>query len=136
MKIEGYLFAFIAVFLGTTDIIYWYYSHDPTGTTALALGTGLGALVGTYLLFTARRIEPRPEDLDDADISDGAGELGFFSPYSWAPLWCALAAATAFLGIIFGWWLFAIGAAFAVPAVGSMVFEYYSDAPSPHDAAA
>jgi len=129
MKVEGYLFAFIAVFLGGADIVYWIYSHDPTGTTALALGTGLGALVGTYLLFTASRIEPRPEDLEDADISDGAGELGFFSPYSWAPLWCALAAATTFLGIVFGWWLFFIGAAFAIPAVGSMLFEYYSDVP-------
>jgi hypothetical protein len=129
MKVEGYLFAFIAVFLLPTDIIYWHYSHDPTGTTALALGVGLGALVGTYLLVTARRIEPRPEDLEDADISDGAGELGFFSPYSWAPLWCGLAAATAFLGMVFGWWLFAIGAAFAIPAVGSMVFEYYRNVP-------
>ena len=129
MKVEGYLFAFIAVFLLPTDIVYWHYSHDPTGTTALALGVGLGALVGTYLLVTARRIEPRPEDLEDADISDGAGELGFFSPYSWAPLWCGLAAATAFLGLVFGWWLFAIGASFAIPAVGSMVFEYYRNVP-------
>jgi len=87
------------------DVIYWFTSHDPTGTTALALGACLGTLVGSYLLFTARRIEPRPEDLDDADISDGAGELGFFSPYSWAPLWCGLAAATCFLGLVFGWWL-------------------------------
>ena len=129
MKVEGYLFAFIAVFLLPTDIVYWHYSHDPTGTTALALGVGLGTLVGTYLLVTARRIEPRPEDLEDADISDGAGELGFFSPYSWAPLWCGLAAATAFLGLVFGWWLFAIGAAFAIPSVGSMVFEYYRNVP-------
>ena len=129
MKVEGYLFAFIAVFLLPTDIIYWHYSHDPTGTTALALGVALGALVGTYLLITARRIEPRPEDLEDADISDGAGELGFFSPYSWAPLWCGLAAATAFLGLVFGWWLFAIGFAFAIPAAGSMVFEYYRNVP-------
>ena len=129
MKVEGYLFAFIAVFLLPTDIVYWNYSHDPTGTTALALGVALGALVGIYLLITARRIEPRPEDLEDADISDGAGELGFFSPYSWAPLWCGLAAATAFLGLVFGWWLFAIGGAFAIPAVGSMVFEYYRNVP-------
>jgi hypothetical protein len=127
MKVEGYLFAFIGVFLGGSDVIYWFTSHDPTGTTALALATGLGALVGSYLLFTAHRMEPRPEDLDDADISDGAGELGFFSPYSWAPLWCGLAAATCFLGIVFGWWLFYIGAAFTIPAVGSMVFEYYAD---------
>jgi len=129
VKVEGYLFAFIAVFLLPTDIVYWHYSHDWTGTTALALAVGLGILVGTYLLITARRIEPRPEDLEDADISDGAGELGFFSPYSWAPLWCGLAAATAFLGLVFGWWLFAIGAAFAIPAVGSMVFEYYRNVP-------
>jgi len=129
MKVEGYLFAFIAVFLLPTDIIYWHYSHDWTGTTALALAVGLGILVGTYLLITARRIEPRPEDLEDADISDGAGELGFFSPYSWAPLWCGLAAATCFLGLVFGWWLFAIGFAFAIPAVGSMVFEYYRNVP-------
>jgi len=129
MKVEGYLFAFIAVFLLPTDIVYWHYSHDWTGTTALALAAGLGILVGTYLLITARRIEPRPEDLEDADISDGAGELGFFSPYSWAPLWCGLAAATAFLGLVFGWWLFAIGAAVAIPAVGSMVFEYYRNVP-------
>jgi hypothetical protein len=128
VKVEGYLFAFIAVFLLPTDIVYWHYSHDPTGTTALALGVGLGALVGTYLLVTARQMEPRPEDLEDADISDGAGELGFFSPYSWAPLWCGIAAATCFLGLVFGWWLFFMGAAFAIPAVGSMVFEYYSDA--------
>ena len=126
MKVEGYLFAFIAVFLGVSDVVYWFGSHDPTGTTALALGTGLGALIGFYLLFTARRIEPRPEDLEDADISDGAGEIGFFSPYSWAPLWCGLAAVTCILGIVFGWWLFFLGAGFAIFAVGSMVFEYYA----------
>jgi hypothetical protein len=127
MKVEGYLFAFIAVFLVGVDIVYWFTSHDPTGTTALALGAGLGTLVASYLLFTGTRMEPRPEDLDDADIADGAGELGFFSPYSWAPLWCGLAAATAFLGLVFGWWLFIIGVAFAVPAISSMLFEYYSD---------
>ena len=129
MRVEGILFASIAVFLGGTDVVYWFTSHDPTGTTALALGTGLGALVGVYLLFAAQRMDPRPEDRDDADISEGAGELGFFSPYSWAPLWCGLAAATCFLGLVFGWWLFFIGAAFAVPAIGSMLFEYYADTP-------
>lgn len=127
MKVEGYLFAFIAAFLAPVTIVYWFTSHDPTGTTALALGTSLGTLVGSYLLVTARRMEPRPEDLEDAEISDGAGEIGFFSPYSWAPLWCALSALTVFAGVVFGWWLTFLGAAFAIPAVGSMVFEYSSD---------
>ncbi len=127
MKVEGFLFAFIAVFLAGTDVVYWFLSHDPTGTTALALGALLGTLTGSYLLVSASRMDARPEDRKDAEIGDGAGEIGFFSPYSWAPLWCAGAAAVFFTGIVFGWWLCFIGAAFAVPAVGSMVFEYYSD---------
>jgi hypothetical protein len=127
MKVEGYLFAFIASFLGPITIVYWFWGHDPTGTTALALGTLLGTLVGSYLLVTARRMGPRPEDLADAEISDGSGEIGFFSPYSWAPLWCAMSAAVIFAGVVFGWWMVFLGAAFAVPAVGSMIFEYYSD---------
>src|SRR3954462_15933224 len=109
MKVDGHIFACIAVFLAVVDDIYWFTSHDPTGTTALALGAGLRALVGSCRLFAARRLEPRPEDLDDADISDGAGELGFFSPDSRAPLWSGLAAATSLLGLVFGWWLFYIG---------------------------
>jgi hypothetical protein len=130
MKVEGYLFAFIAVFLLPTDIVYWFTSHDPTGTTAMALAVGLGALTGSYLLVTARRIDARPEDDENAEIADGAGEIGFFSPYSWAPLWCAGSAAMIFSGMVFGWWLTFLGAMFAVPAVGSMIFEYYTeDAP-------
>jgi hypothetical protein len=130
VRVEGFLFLFIAVFLAATDVVYWFTSHDPAGTTALALGVGLGLLVGSYLVVTAARVGPRPEDIHDADIADGAGELGFFSPYSWAPLWCAGSAALAFLGPVFGFWLTFLGGAFAIPAVGTMVFEYYSeDAP-------
>lgn len=131
MKVEGFLFLFVGVFLGGVDVVYWYTSGDPTGTTALALGAGFGLLVSTYLFVTASRVGPRPADMDDADISDGAGEIGFFSPYSWAPLWCGASAAVVFTGIVYGWWLVFIGAAFAVPAVSSMVFEYYSDEDDP-----
>jgi hypothetical protein len=127
VKVEGYLFAFIAAFLAPVDVVYWFTSHDPTGTTAMALAVCLGTLVGSYLLVTAHRMDARPEDRQDAEMADGAGEIGSFSPYSWAPLWCAMSAATIFAGVVFGWWLTFLGAMFAVPAVGSMIFEYYSD---------
>ena len=43
-------------------------------------------------------------------IADGAGELGFFPPYSWWPLWTALALGTCVFGVAAGaWWLFIIG---------------------------
>ena len=55
-------------------------------------------------------MEPRPEDRKDAEIADGAGELGFFPPYSWWPLWCAACSALIVFGIAIGaWWLLIIG---------------------------
>lgn len=125
MKIEGYLFVFSALFFAVMDVIYWLWSHDPTGTTALALTVGLAGLVGFYLLFTGRRVDPRPEDDKQGEIADGAGELGFFSPHSWWPLFAALAAATAALGAVIGWWLLMIGMLAVILAAIGFVFEYY-----------
>src|SRR5438067_1075983 len=83
MKVEGYLFVGCAVFFAGADIVYWHYSKDPTGTTALALSVGLAFLSGFYILFTGRRLSLRPEDNPQGEIAEGTGELGFFSPHSW-----------------------------------------------------
>ena len=48
-------------------------------------------LVTFYLGFHAMRMDPRPEDRKEGEIAEGAGELGFFPPYSWWPLWAAAA---------------------------------------------
>ncbi len=125
MKFEGSLFIGCAVFFGATDIVYWYFSKDPTGTTALALSVGLAFLTGFYLLFTGRRLPPRPEDNPEGEISEGAGEIGFFSPHSWWPLYVGLAAALAAFGVAIGWWLFLIGLLFLFLTVIGFVFEYY-----------
>jgi hypothetical protein len=70
-------------------------------------------------------MEPRPEDRKEAEIAEGAGELGFFPPYSWWPLWCALALAMIVLGVVIGWWLVIIGGVFGVLALQGLIFEYY-----------
>ena len=126
MKTEGLLFVILTVFFAVVTPIYWFMSGDPTGTTALVLTFGLGFLIAFYMLFTARRLPtPRPEDRGDGEIFEMAGEYGFFSPHSWWPLACASAAAVVFLGLVFGWWLFIIGVAYATFAVLGMVYEYY-----------
>ena len=125
MRFEGSMFIGCAVFFGASDIVYWYFSKDPTGTTALALSVGLAFLTGFYLLFTGRRLPPRPEDRPDGEIAEGTGELGFYSPHSWWPLYVGLAAALAALGVAVGWWLFLIGLLFTFLTVIGFVFEYY-----------
>ena len=124
MRVEGWLFLGCGVFLAGSDIVYWYVSKDPTGTTALALSVGLALLIGFYVLFTGRRLPRRPEDDNEGEIAEGTGEIGFFSPHSWWPFWLGLSGAVAFLGIAIGWWLVLIGMVAVLFASIGFVFEY------------
>jgi hypothetical protein len=125
MRVEGWLFIGCGVFFGGSDIVYWYTSYDPTGTAALALAVGLALLIGFYLLFTGRRLPLRPEDDYDGQIAQGTGELGFFSPHSWWPMWVALGSAVFVVGFAVGWWLVLMGVVFIFLASIGFVFEYY-----------
>ena len=44
MKVEGWLFRGCGLFSGGTDVVYWYTSKDPAGTTTLALSVGVAVL--------------------------------------------------------------------------------------------
>jgi Cytochrome c oxidase subunit IV len=125
VKVEAYLFLGCAGFFGAMDLIYWNLSHDPTGTTALALSVCLAFLIGFYVMFTGRRLPPRPEDDREGEIAEGTGELGFFSPHSWWPLFVGLAAGLAVIGVAIGWWLFLLGAFAVILSMIGFVFEYY-----------
>ena len=125
MKVEGWLFLGCGFFFIGADIVYWYVSLDPTGTAALALAVGLALLTGFYLLFTGRRLPVRPEDDEEGEIAQGTGEIGFFSPHSWWPLWVGLACALTAVGAAVGWWLVLIGVLLVVMTTIGFVFEYY-----------
>lgn len=128
MKVGGWFFAGLAAFFAVVAAAYWTFAHEPAGTTALALTVGLCLLVAFYLLFTGRRLPNLPEDRPTAEIDEGAGEVGFFSPYSWWPLWLAGSLAVVFLGLVIGWWLFGIGLVLTGISVIGFVFEYYRGA--------
>jgi hypothetical protein len=126
MKAEALIFAICAVFLLLVTPAYWFISYDPTGTAALTMTFLLALLVTFYLGFHAARMDPRPEDRKDAEISDGAGELGFFPPYSWWPLWCGATLALCVFGIAMGaWFLFIIGVGVGIIALCGWIYEYY-----------
>jgi hypothetical protein len=125
MKAETWIFAITTVFFALVSPAYWFISGDHTGTSALVMSTLLVLMMSVYLGFHASKMEPRPEDRKDAEIADGAGELGFFPPYSWWPLWCASTLAVCALGVVFGWWLFIIGVGLGIIALQGWIFEYY-----------
>ncbi|BCJ74283.1 cytochrome c oxidase polypeptide 4 [Catellatospora sp. IY07-71] len=133
MKTEYRIFLGVAAFLFVMAIVYWFWSgaalsrYDWIGTTALTLSGLLCLMCGGYFWFVSRRLEPRPEDRRDAEIAEGAGEIGFFSPGSYWPFAIALAATLASLGLVFWmWWLIALGLLGAIVSASAMLFEYYT----------
>ena len=130
MKVEAWIFGACTIFFVFIAPVYWFIAGDPTGTTALVMTSLLTLLITFYLGFHARRMTQlgtlRPEDRKDAEIADGAGELGFFPPYSWWPMWCALTLAVIVYGVALGlWWLAIIGGALGALALSGWIFEYY-----------
>ena len=140
MRKEAWLFEILTAFFALATIIYgvttafagsWFGQGftngvEWAGVTAMVLTTGLTLIIASYFRFVARRLDLRPEDYPDAEIADGAGELGFYSPHSWWPIFVALAAGATAVGIAF-WlpWLIASGVAFILAAAAGLVFEYY-----------
>ncbi len=126
MKVEALIFNLIAVFCIVAAAVYGIWSREPIGTTALVLSGGLTGLIGGFFWFVSRRIDARPEDRKDAEIAEGAGELGFFSPASYWPFAIAVGAAITGLGMAFWYyWLIAIGTVAILVTVGGLLFEYY-----------
>ncbi len=126
MRNEAWLFVVCTVFLVLVTPAYWLISGDWTGTSALTMTTLLTLMVSLYLGVHAARMDPRPEDRKDGEIADGAGELGFFPPYSWWPLWCAMALGTVvFATAMAAWWLVIIGGVIGMVTLSGWIFEYY-----------
>jgi hypothetical protein len=134
MRTEFRVFAVIGGFLVLITIVYAALtaglngSVERVGTVALALSCLLCAMIGGFFWLVSRRIAPRPEDRD-ADIAEGAGDVGFFSPHSYWPLGVGLGAATAALGIaVWQLWLAGAGLAVVIATAAGLLFEYYTGA--------
>ena len=135
MKTEWRIFGMIAAFLFAMCALYAWWSDyqfgsvEWIGTVALVLSGLLCLMCGGYFWFVSQRIDPRPEDRADAEIADGAGEIGFFSPGSYIPFGIAICALLAGIGIAY-WsvWLIILGLVFTVVGAGALVFEYYTGA--------
>jgi hypothetical protein len=126
VKVEALIFNMIAVFCIAAAVVYGVWSREPIGTTALALSAGLTALIGGFFWFVSRRIDARPEDRKDAEIADGAGELGFFSPASYWPFGLALSAGLMGLALAFWYpWLVVVAGCALLITIGGLLFEYY-----------
>jgi hypothetical protein len=133
VKTEYKIFGGVAGFLFAAATLYGFWTKGETGqmewigVVALVLSGLLCTMCGTFFWFVSRRIDLRPEDREDGEIAEGAGEIGFFSPGSYWPFGIALSASIAGLGLVFWmWWLIALGLILVIFSASAMLFEYYS----------
>jgi hypothetical protein len=136
-KIFGILTAFLFLACGVYAWWTWYDTNphqvEWIGVIALALTGLLTLMCGGYFWFVSRRIDLRPEDRDDAEIIDGAGEIGFFSPGSYYPFGIALATIVAGIGLVYlYWWMIALGLVGVLFGAAGLLFEYYTGARKAH----
>lgn len=125
MRIEARIFIILTIFFALVTPIYWFISHEVTGTVALILTFFMTLMLALFLSLVARRIDERPEDRKDGEIAEGAGELGFFPPRSIWPLACGGVMVLVALGPVFGWWLLFLGAGLGAVAMTGWVYEFY-----------
>ncbi|HEU0238574.1 MAG TPA: cytochrome c oxidase subunit 4 [Micromonosporaceae bacterium] len=141
MKSEWRIFGLVAAFLFVACGVYAWWSQEYSqphrvewvGVVGLILAGLLCLMCGGYFWFVSRRIDLRPEDRADAEIADGAGEVGFFSPGSYWPFGIALCALIAGIGIAY-WavWIIILGLVFTVLSAAALVFEYYTGSRRAH----
>lgn len=127
MKAERLIFVAMALFFVVVAPLYWFITGEVIGTFVLLMTLALCAMLAVYFAIQVRKLDPRPEDLNDGEILDGAGEVGFFPSKSIWPFWCALVVTIMLLGPVFGWWITLLGSGLGLWAVSGWTYQYYRD---------
>lgn len=131
MRANWQLFSGLAIFYLILSVVYWQVGGEAVGITGMLLAACLAGMIGFYIWFTQKRIGLiLPEDRPLAEIAEGAGELGFYSPHSWWPLPVAMSAMALGLSLLIGWWLTLIALGALVVSIIGFVTEYEKPLPA------
>lgn len=104
----------------------WLYFGlvEPIGTAVIGFLIFLTSFIAFYLQSIIKKDEYLPEDRLDGEIEEGAGEVGFFAPWSWWPIFVAASAGIVFLALAVDWWLFFIGVGLSIIGIIGWVYEH------------
>ena len=126
MKTESKLFLVPGAFFLLVAFVYGFLTDfkELVGFPGILLSAGLAFMIGIYFDMLAKRHGDRPEDREDAQISELAGDQGLYAPWSWWPFVLALGCALAFTAMAIGWWVMVPAAIVSVVGLVGWVFEF------------
>lgn len=126
MKIEWRLFGGAAGFFAVTGTLYWLVTYEWAGAVMLAACVLAFAMVAGWLLVQSRRHGPRPEDRDDASLSEASEDVGYFPSRSIWPFVIASGAVLVSVGLVFSFALVALGGVMLGISVVGYTYEAQS----------
>lgn len=126
MKTAAILFGTGIFFFVPVAIIYGFLTEfqEMVGFPALLITGLMSLMIGGYLYLHHRSIGRISADDLDGEMSEESYEYGFYSPWSWWPIFIATGGAISFLGVAVGWWIVPFGALIAFVALVGLVYEY------------
>lgn len=114
--------------IATAGYVIWSWAYfgyiEIIGTAVIGFLIFLTSFIGFYLQSGMKKGELLPEDRLDAEIEEGAGEVGFFAPWSWWPFFVSASAAVVFTALAVDWWLFFIGIGLSIIGIIGWVYEH------------
>lgn len=126
MRLEANVFLFPSAFFVLAAVVYGSLTsfNEWVGLSLILLTGAMFIMVGVYFQMLVRRHGLRPEDTEDADIAEQAGEQGVYAPWSWWPLVLGIGSALAFIALAVGWWILVPAAIVGIIGIVGWVFEF------------
>jgi cytochrome c oxidase subunit IV len=112
----------IGAFFGAIGIVYWFFSYEDGGFLMLIGSTLLGLFPGSYYLWWSYHMKVQADDDPEADVAEGAGDVGSFPASSIWPFILGMGALFTTLTFVFGLWMAPIAASLILSgAIGATV---------------
>ncbi|MFW7415307.1 cytochrome c oxidase subunit 4 [Demequina sp. SO4-18] len=126
MRLEANVFWIPSIFFFIVAPVYAFLTewNEWVGITALLLTGGMFIMIGLYFKMLEKRHGQRPEDNEEAHISELAGAQGVYAPWSWWPLVIGLGSALAFVAMAVGWWIMVPAVIVGTVGLVGWVFEF------------
>ena len=127
MKVSVKMFTILGVFFAVVGVVYGYVTglEDLAGFPALLAVAVLSFMLAGYSALVQRSAGALlPEDREDGEIVEMAGDYGAFSPWSWWPLLLGIGCALFVTALALGWWIIILAAPVIILGLVGLIFEH------------
>lgn len=127
MKTSVKMLNLLGLFCVVAAFVYGYLTgfEELVGFPALLCVATMLFMLSVYIWLVQRSAGAMlPEDREDGEIIELAGDYGAFSPWSWWPLLLGIGCALAFTSLAVGYWIIMLAVPVVLLGLLGLIFEH------------